>query len=169
MTRTVAYSLPVFIMLLTNSCLDSVNDHPTSRTPELEMRELSEALLSLQAEGYDIDTTDLGIYYIIHEEGEGPLAQEGDTISLEYTGYLMGGYIFDASSFHYPDGIWEFVLDSSELIPGFVDGISVMNKGAAINMIIPSTYAYGATGSGPIEPYTTILFTARLHDLKPGP
>jgi FKBP-type peptidyl-prolyl cis-trans isomerase FkpA len=169
MPRTVAFALPVFIILLVTSCLDSVDDPVTSRTGELEMRELNEALLSLQAEGYDIDTTDLGIYYIVDEEGEGPLAQVGDTLSLEYTGYLMGGYVFDASSFHYPDGIWKFVLDSTGLIPGFRDGISVMNKGASINMIIPSPYAYGALGSGPIGPYTTILFAARLHDLKPGP
>jgi len=43
-----------------------------------------------------------------------------------------------------------------------------MNKGAALDLIIPSEFAYGETGSGLIEPYTTILFTLKMHDLKPG-
>ena len=133
------------------------------------MRELNAALESLIADGWDIDTSELGIYYIVHEEGEGPFAGEGDTLSLQYTGYLLGGLIFDASSNHYEDGIWEFVFRASELIPGFTDGLSVMNKGAAIDMIIPSPLAYGEEGKGLIEPFTTILFTAKLHDLKPAP
>lgn len=132
------------------------------------MRELNAALESLIADGWDIDTTEMGIYYIVHEEGEGPLVQEGDTISLEYTGYLLGGLVFDASSYHYEDGIWEFVLKASDLIPGFSDGLSVMSKGSAIDMIIPSQFAYGEKGQGLIEPFTSLLFTAKLHDLKPG-
>jgi len=169
MTKTVATSLTIFIIFLTSSCLDKVDDNPTSRNPEKEMRELNAALSSLITEGYDIDTTEMGIYYIVHEEGEGPLAREGDTLSLEYVGYLLGGMIFDATSFHYADKLWEFVFNASELIPGFADGLSVMNKGAAIDMIIPSQFAYGAKGNGLIEPYTTILFTAKLHNLTPGP
>ena len=169
MTKTVAISLTILAVLMTSSCIDRVDDNPTGRNPEKEQRELNEALALLISEGWDIDTTAMGIYYIVHEEGEGPLAREGDSLSLEYVGYLLGGLIFDATSYHYEDGIWEFVFHADELIPGFVDGISVMNKGAAIDMIIPSQYAYGEKGQGLIEPFTTLLFTAKLHDLKPGP
>ncbi len=168
MAKTVAIFLTISSIFFATSCLD-VDDNPNSRSPELEMRELNEALLSLVEKGYNIDTTDLGIYYIMHEEGEGPLAKEGDTLSIEYSGYLLGGLVFDASGYHYQDGIWEFVFNPTDLVPGFSDGISVMNKGAGIDMIIPSDYAYGANGSGAlIEPYTTILFTVKMHDLKPG-
>lgn len=168
MSKTVAILLTIITIFLASSCLDNVDDNPDNRNPEKEMRELNEALSSLILEGYDIDTTALGIYYIVHEEGEGPMAQEGDSLSLEYTGYLLGGMIFDRSAFHYEDGSWEFVLNASDLIPGFTDGLKVMNKGAAIDMIIPSEFAYGEKGNGLIEPYTTILFTAKMHDLKPG-
>ena len=98
MTKTVAISLIIFSILFTSSCLDTVNNNPNSRNPEKEMRELNAALASLVADGWDIDTSEMGIYYIVHEEGEGPLAQEGDTLSLEYQGYLLGGLIFDASA-----------------------------------------------------------------------
>lgn len=167
MSKTVAVLLTISIGLFATSCLE-VDENPNARNQEMEMRELNEALQTLVEEGYDIDTTDLGIYYILHEEGEGPTALVGDTLSLEYSGYLLGGLIFDASGYHYQDGIWEFVFDPAGLIPGFADGISILNKGAALDMIIPSEYAYGATGNAIIEPYTTLLFTVLMHDLKPG-
>ena len=62
------------------------------------MNELNAALAKLESEGFDVDTSELGIYYIIHTEGEGPLPQAGDSLQLEYTGYLLNGLIFDASS-----------------------------------------------------------------------
>jgi len=169
MSKTVAISLTILIVLFTSSCLDGVNDNPTGRNPEKEQRELNETLAKLISEGWDIDTTAMGIYYIVHEEGEGPLAREGDSLSLEYVGYLMEGMIFDATSYHYEDGIWDFVFIEDELIPGFAEGISLMNKGAVIDMIIPSQYAYGEKGQGLIEPFTSLFFSAKLHDLKPGP
>lgn len=167
MTKTVAVFLLISSIFFTTSCLE-VDEETSERSPEMEMRELNEALLSLIEEGYDIDTTDLGVYYVVHEEGEGPLAQEGDSLSLEYSGYFFGGQIFDASAYHFPDGIWELIFAPEKLAPGFSDGLTVMNKGAGIDMIIPSEHAYGATGSGMIEPYTTILFAVKMHDLKPG-
>lgn len=165
MTKTVAIFLVILSMIFISSCLDKVDENPSSRNPEKEKRELNEALASLINDGWDIDTTEMGIYYIVHEEGEGPTARHGDSLSLEYKGYLLGGMVFDATSFHYPDAIWDFVLDSTALIPGFTDGLTLMNKGAVIDMIIPSHLAYGEQGAGLIEPFTTILFTAKLHDL----
>ena len=78
MSKTVAILLTIITIFLASSCLDNVDDNPDNRNPEKEMRELNEALSSLILDGYDIDTTALGIFYIVHEEGEGPMAQEGD-------------------------------------------------------------------------------------------
>jgi len=166
-TNTLVFSLAIFTSFFASSCLDDIDDDIEPRTPEMEMEELNRALSLLETEGYDIDTTDLGIYYIVQVPGEGPLAQAGDTLLVEYTGSLLDGRIFDASAYHYADGIWEFIFKEMQLIPGFEDGISYMNKGAEIYMIIPSEYAYGAYGSGAIEPYTPLLFETKLHDINP--
>jgi FKBP-type peptidyl-prolyl cis-trans isomerase FkpA len=138
-----------------------------TRTSEMEKQELDLMLAQFISKGYDIDTTELGIYYIMHKEGVGPMAMPGDTLYLKYTGYLMDGTVFDAGEYHYSDSIWEFIYKDIDLISGFDDGISVMNKGAEIEMIIPSELAYGAYGSGIIAPYSTILFSAVLRDIKP--
>ena len=164
--KSILLFLLTISMTIFSSCVKDNNDN--LRTLEMEMEELDSYLSDLVSEGYDVDTSDLGIYYILESEGEGPLAQMGDTLSLEYTGYLLDGRVFDASSFHYSDSIWEFVFIENQLIAGFSEGISLMNKGAEINMIIPSELAYGPFGYGPIGPYTTLVFVTKLHDIKPG-
>ena len=168
--KNIAKSIFLFLLIVTmtivGSCVKENNND--LRTLEMEMEELDSYLSDLVTEGYDIDTSDLGIYYILETEGEGPLAQAGDTLSLEYTGYLLDGRVFDASAFHYTDSIWKFVFTENQLIPGFTEGISLMNKEAEMNMIIPSELAYGPFGYGPIGPYTTLVFVTKLHDIAPA-
>lgn len=160
------FYLLIITVLIVTSCLSDTD--VTSRTAEMEEQELNDALAQLISQGYDIDTTELGIYYIVHTEGDGPTAMPGDTLFLQYTGYLLDGTVFDASEYYYEDSIWEFIYKEIDFIPGFDDGIALMNKGAELNFIIPSELAYGATGSGIISPYTTIMFSAKLQDIKPA-
>ena len=100
-------------------------------------------------------------------QGEGPFAQIGDTLRLEYTGYLLDGRLFDASALHYQDSVWEFILEEDQVISGFEDGLLLLNKGAELDLIIPSELAYGPNGFGGIEPYTPLLFSTKLHDINP--
>jgi len=165
--KTVLLATALSILLMV-SCLNLDDDPYEPRTKELELQEIENALSNLESKGHNVDTSDLGIYYVVHEQGEGPLAEFGDTLRLEYLGYLFNGRIFDASAFHHEDSIWEFVFKESELISGFEEGISLMNKGAEFEMIIPSEYAYGADGSLYIEPYTTVIFATTLHDINPA-
>ena len=165
--KTIAIFFAFTFFLMTTSCLNY--EEEPGRTPEMEAEELTELLDNLEAEGYDVETTELGIYYIIHEAGPDslPQVQAGDTCHLEYTGYLLDGTIFDASAYHHPDSIWEFIYLDIPLIPGFDDGIALMKKGTVLDMIIPSELGYGASGQYPIPPYSTLIFSAKMHDLKP--
>ena len=163
--KSLSLSSLIFLLLLT-SCLDD-NEPQIERTAAMEQSELNQALENIITEGYDIDTSELGIYYVVHELGEGPTVQEGDTCSMEYAGYLLDGTLFDASIDYYPDGIWEFVYKENPLIPGFEDGIALMNAGMELDMIIPSEFGYGSTGYGIIKPYTPLLFSVIMHDVKP--
>ncbi len=154
----------VYLFFASNSCL--VDDEFKERTPEQEQKEITELLSKLEQEGYNINTTDLGIYYIILEEGDGPFPQKGDTCFLEYTGFFYDGTKFDSSHNYSESGIWKFVFDEVKLIKGFEDGIKLMNKGTMIKMIIPSKLAYGAYGYKQIDSYTTLIYVAKMHDLK---
>lgn len=164
--KTIVLFFAITIIVTSTSCLNSDKEPP--RTPEMEQVELNTALQQLIDEGNDIDTTELGVFYVVQEEGIGPNPQAGDTVSLEYTGFLLNGTIFDASAYHYDDAIWEFAYNEIPLIPGFDDGIALLNVGAEIDLIIPSHLAYGAYGNGAIGPYETLFFATKLHALKPG-
>ena len=154
-----------FVLLVNTSCL--TEEEKVERTLAIEMQELDEFLEKLMADGYDIDTTDLGVYYIVNEEGSGNYPQAGDTLSVEYIGAFTDGNVFDASANYWPDAIWTLYYKKQSIIPGFENALSIMKKGGEIDAIIPSTLGYGITGSGVIPPYTTLIFNIKLRNIKP--
>ncbi|WP_321375944.1 FKBP-type peptidyl-prolyl cis-trans isomerase [uncultured Draconibacterium sp.] len=152
-----------FILVLITSCIDVDTE---DRTYTDEMLELDELLNSLVAQGYDIDTTALGVYYIVVEEGMGACPVDGDTISINYNGYFADGTLFDSSDDWATDGIWEFVYGEQSLITGFTNALSVMNAGSQMQFIIPSDLAYGSYGYGSIGEYQTLVFAIEMHEIK---
>jgi FKBP-type peptidyl-prolyl cis-trans isomerase len=166
-----AYSLLVLfgLVLFFSSCL--TEEEKKERTYAMEMAELDNLILTVTKEGYDVDTTELGTYYVVYEEGEpdSEYPTEGDTITIDYTGYYTDGNIFDSSKDYFEDGKWTFKYLDPEigLIPGMSDGLAIMKKGAKYDLIVPSSLAYGATGQGMVPAYTTLIFTVTLHDIKP--
>ncbi len=163
----IAGTFLVASMLIFNiSCLN--DDDTPDRTQQTELDEMDVILKKIEADGFNVDTTDTGVYYVVFEEGTGPYPQPGDTCFMQYTGYLADGTIFDSSKALFSDGIWEFIYMEQDMIPGLKDGISLMNKGTDIELIIPSELAFEATGNGIIPPYSPIIIDAKMIDLKPA-
>lgn len=166
MFKKISFFIVISFVFITISCIDSVEEQEQQRTPELEAAEIDAVINQIEEDGFNVDTTDLGVYYVVQEEGTGPFPTAGDTIFMEYTGYFLDGTVFDNSFNHFPEGIWEFNYMENSLIPGFEDGIALLNSGAEVDMIIPSHLAYG-TGTESIPPYTPLIFATKMHDLKP--
>lgn len=163
--KLIAFATTLSVLFILSSCVGS-NDLP-DRTSQTEEQELFQALANLEKAGYDIDTTDLGVFYIMNKTGDGVFPAESDTCSLIYIGFFLSGTIFDSSGDYYQDSIWQFKYKKVSVIPGFNDGISLLNKGAEADVIIPSKLAYGANGYGAIPPYTPLVFRMKMVDLKP--
>lgn len=160
--------LPVLLLLaFFSSCLknDDVVEKPTYEGEQIQLKALLDTLI---AQGNDVDTTSIGDYYITVEEGEGEFAKTGDTLTVGYAGYFVDGTIFDASEWHNStDGSYEFILGNPAMIKGWDDGMTVLNKNAKIQLIVPSENAYGMSGSGVIPGYTTLIFVIKMMDIKP--
>ena len=61
----------------------------------------------------------------------------------------------------------EFSLGVGQVIPGWDEGIALLNKGAKATFIIPSDLAYGAAGAGGvIPPNATLKFVVELVEFK---
>lgn len=148
------------------SCLNTEDVATVPRTEADELADLSAYIDTLQNRGLDVDTTAMGVYYVVDSVGNGPYPEIGDTCVVKYDGFLLSGMLFDSSSGHNSEGTYEFVLDESGYIAGWTDGMKVINEGALVYLIIPSEFAYGALGSSVIGPYQTLIFAIEMVDIK---
>ncbi len=137
---------------------------------EADLRKRMEEEKSKQAKALEGITagysqTDSGLFYHIDEEGTGDKPAKGNSVKVHYKGELLDGTVFD-SSFKRNEPI-EFSLGVGQVIPGWDEGIALLNKGAKATFIIPSDLAYGAAGAGGvIPPNATLKFVVELVEFK---
>lgn len=155
----------ITIAVIFSSCLS--NKDEDIQTKQEEQSLLNEYIFGLESEGNDVDTTDLGVYYVVINESDGIYPQTGDTLTLSYKGYLMDGYNFDNSEYNFENGEWTFVYGETQVIAGWDDGMKVINKGAKVQLMIPSDLAYGENGYGSIPPNNTLIFVIEMKDINP--
>jgi FKBP-type peptidyl-prolyl cis-trans isomerase FkpA len=86
-------------------------------------------------------------------------------VLIEYEGKLEDGTVFDTSA-----GKGPVPLLASQVIPGFAQALSQMQKGGHYRIRIPSKLAYGATPpqDGPIPPNADLNFDVRIVDIAPN-
>lgn len=125
-------------------------------------REAAEKALEEHTKG--MDKTASGLFYSIKKAGEGPTPEKGAQVSVHYKGTLLDGTVFD-SSYQRKQPI-SFSVGVGQVIPGWDEGIMLLNKGAAARFVIPSHLAYGAQGAGGvIPPNADLIFEVELVDL----
>ncbi len=113
----------------------------------------------------DMEKTSTGLHYKINRVGEGKNPTVGSSVSVHYRGMLIDGTVFD-SSYQRNEPI-HFVLGQGQVISGWDEGISLLNKGASAKLVIPSDLAYGSRGAGGlIPPNATLIFEVELVDFK---
>jgi FKBP-type peptidyl-prolyl cis-trans isomerase len=93
--------------------------------------------------------------------GKGEAAKAGDTIVVNYTGWLTDGTQFDSSVGKAP---LTFPLGTGYVIPGWDQGVAGMKVGGVRKLTIPPDLAYGAAGAGngAIPPNATLVFEIEL-------
>jgi tetratricopeptide (TPR) repeat protein len=117
--------------------------------------------LSIFAQSGDTIATKSGLKYLVLAKGTGAHAELNKNVEVHYTGYLLDGKVFD-SSVERGDPI-EFILGTGQVIPGWDEGIALMNVGDKLRLIIPSNLAYGEKGAGKvIPPNSTLIFDVEL-------
>jgi FKBP-type peptidyl-prolyl cis-trans isomerase FkpA len=104
-------------------------------------------------------TTDLRIERLT--QGNGPLPQPGQTVTVHYTGCFTDGRKFDSSVDR--NDPFSFVLGRGEVIAGWDLGVAQMNVGDKARLTIPPNLAYGPAGyPGAIPPHATLVFEVEL-------
>lgn len=93
--------------------------------------------------------------------GTGATAAVGDVVTVHYILSLTNGNVLQSS---YDTGapLPPFQIGSGAVIPGFERGVVGMRVGGKRRITVPPSLGFGATGSGPVPPNTTIRFEIEL-------
>lgn len=127
----------------------------------------------------NVKKTESGLHYVIKTSGEGEVPQNGDTLLVDYVGKdLLTGKIFDSSiesvakeaNIFHEQRTYEpmrFVWSKNPgFIPGFAEGLALLNKGCEASLFIPSVLAYGPQGiPGIIEKNANLIFEVKIIDI----
>src|SRR5258708_17864762 len=95
-----------------------------------------------------------GLYYQVITPGTGNYPTKNSLISVNYTGKLLNGTVFDSGT------ITSSAL--SGLIQGWQIGIPHINTGGRILLLIPSALGYRNAASGSIPANSVLVFTIDL-------
>jgi FKBP-type peptidyl-prolyl cis-trans isomerase len=112
----------------------------------------------------DTVKTASGLQYKDVTVGSGTVAKDGNTVSVQYTGWLTNGTKFDSSLDH--GQAFEFVLGQGNVIKGWDEGVAGMKVGGTRILVIPPDLGYGATGQGSIPANATLIFEVQLVAIK---
>ena len=102
---------------------------------------------------------------IVQDEviGTGAEATAGSLVSVQYTGKLENGTVFDTSAGKAPI---QFPLGQGYVIPGWEQGILGMKVGGKRLLIVPPDMGYGDKANGPIPANSTLIFEVELVGVK---
>ena len=134
----------------------------------------------LKAEAKELES---GLKVYFNEKAGGETPEEGDTVLVNYRGYLSNGTMFDSN-------IEEAALEGgvfnqkrkdqdgyrpmpvlygpdAPMIPGFKEGIQQMSVGDQATLFIPAELGYGTRGAPPvIPPNSDIIFEVELVEIQ---
>jgi len=107
-----------------------------------------------------IQETASGLQYQVITKGTGTTTPKAtDTVTVHYKGTLLNGKQFDSSY----DRNEPLALPLNGVIPGWTEGVQLMQTGSKYKFFIPYQLAYGERGAGQdIPPYSTLIFEIEL-------
>lgn len=100
-----------------------------------------------------------GLQYEVLREGNGKKPKATDQVKCHYEGTLINGQVFDSSYKRNEPAVFPL----NQVIPGWTEGLQLMQEGAKYRFYIPYILAYGESGAGgSIPPFTTLIFDVEL-------
>jgi len=110
--------------------------------------------------------TPSGLVYMPVVQGTGAAPQPTDRVTVQYTGKLIDGTVFDSSVRRGKPATLPLV----GIIPCWREALQLMKVGGKARVICPSNAAYGDRGRPPvIPPGATLDFQIELLAVMPGP
>jgi hypothetical protein len=113
----------------------------------------------------DVITTKSGLRYKVIKTGEGKPPTDDDVVLVKYTGSLKDGKVFDQNP--------QAAFPVTGVVPGFSEGLKIMQRGGQYRLWIPADLGYGAadqknpqTGEVAIPGGSELVFDVELLEFK---
>ncbi|MBQ9586644.1 MAG: FKBP-type peptidyl-prolyl cis-trans isomerase [Bacteroidales bacterium] len=117
--------------------------------------------LKENANNKSVYTTKSGLQYKVLKKGNGKRPSANSTVKVHYTGTLIDGTKFDSS--HDRGTPMEFPVGA--VIPGWTEGLQLMDEGSEYMLYIPYNLGYGENPVGDIPPGSTLIFDVELIEI----
>ena len=122
-----------------------------------------EAFLAENGKKEGVVTLPSGLQYQVLKEGNGKKPSATDQVVCHYEGTLIDGTIFDSSYKRNEPATFGL----NQVIPGWTEGVQLMQEGAKYRFFIPYKLAYGERGAGAqIPPFAALVFDVELIEVK---
>lgn len=135
----------------------------SSQSPQPEAQSDAQTLLNEIAKNGSV----AALQVIDTAEGTGVVVKPGDTLTVQYTGVLPDGTVFDTSRQEGREP-FTFVIGSGMVIQGWEQGLLGMKAGGRRLIAIPPELGYGQRSMGKIPSNATLIFDVELLSVVPG-
>lgn len=125
--------------------------------------EKGEKFLKEISNNKSVYTTKSGLKYRKIKDGNGKKPKATDRVKVHYTGKLIDGTTFDSSV----DRGQPITFALNEVIPGWTEGLQLMDEGSKYMLYIPYNLGYGMRDMGNIPAGSTLVFEVELLEINP--
>jgi FKBP-type peptidyl-prolyl cis-trans isomerase FkpA len=155
MKKFFLFSLAIAAVFGYFACTKDLPDNPacTNALPYSD----SSQLINFAGDSIPLTIDSTGLIYHIIDSGSAVRPGPSAYIRVNYIGKSMTNHIFDSASNSNLNGS---ALD--QLILGWRIGLPKIGEGGHILLFIPSAYAWGCTGYGPVGPNQPVFFDVTL-------
>ena len=155
------------INLESKAILNKTVSQPKSNIFELDPSDPNPLLFAMADQSSNLENSEItqsGLIITDLVVGEGDKAEQGQTVTVNYTGTLENGEQFDTSIGRAP---FSFPLGAGRVIKGWDEGVVGMQIGGKRKLTIPPELGYGSRGAGNvIPPNATLIFEIELLKLN---
>jgi FKBP-type peptidyl-prolyl cis-trans isomerase FkpA len=107
-----------------------------------------------------------GLYFKIDKEGTGSTPRTGSFVKIRYTGKLLNGKIFDATTTTEKDEPFVFQNGFRQVVPGLDLAVAQLKTGGKGTFFIPNALAYGKNAVGKSIPAgAALIFEVELVEI----
>ncbi len=130
-----------------------------------ENKKKGEDFLAANKKKDGVQTTASGLQYKVLTEGKGAMPNDSSVVSVQYEGKLIDGTVFDSTEKN-GGKPFEVNMKYPRVIQGWVEALKLMPAGSKWEVYIPYNLAYGTQDMGQIKPFSTLIFTIEVVEVK---